>query len=90
MSDYSWYVANCNGILVGHDMSEANAKILADEMDDNEPGMEWAALPTTTDGDETMVIPQGDGQCICSDCWPSEYDIDQPASGWRLGICSYC
>ena len=90
MGNYSWYVANCKGALVGHDMTEANAKILADEWDEKEPGREWAALPTTNDGPETMVIPQGDGQSICSDCWPSEYSIEEPVLGWRLGVCSYC
>ncbi len=40
----NWFVANYTGDLIGHDMTEMAAKMLAKEMQDKEPDQEWEAL----------------------------------------------
>lgn len=40
----NWFVANNNGELVGHDLSETHAKILAEEMAAKEPNAGWEAM----------------------------------------------
>lgn len=44
----TWFVANDNGDVIGHDMEEAKAKALAAEMQEKEPDAGWEAL----DGNE--------------------------------------
>lgn len=44
MNEKNWFVANDNGDLMGHDMSEADAKALASEMQEQEPEAGWEAL----------------------------------------------
>ena len=39
-----WFVANDNGDIIGHDMSETSAKLLASEMQAKEPEAGWEAL----------------------------------------------
>ncbi len=40
----NWFVANDEGEIIGHDMSEAKAKALAEEMQEKEPDAGWEAL----------------------------------------------
>jgi len=40
----TWFVANDNGDIIGHDMEEAKAKALAEEMNEKEPDAGWEAL----------------------------------------------
>jgi hypothetical protein len=40
----NWFVTNYNGELIGHDMSETAAKMLASQMQDEEPDQEWEAM----------------------------------------------
>jgi hypothetical protein len=40
----NWFVTNYKGNLIGHDLSESHAKILASEMQDKEPDQEWEAM----------------------------------------------
>lgn len=40
----NWFVANVDGELIGHDMSEGSAKALAAEMQEQEPDAGWEAL----------------------------------------------
>lgn len=49
MKENNWFVANDNGDVVGHDMSEAKAKALADEMQEKEPDAGWEALSSDED-----------------------------------------
>lgn len=39
-----WFVANNNGDVIGHDLDEMKAKMLAAEMADKEPDAGWEAL----------------------------------------------
>jgi hypothetical protein len=43
-TEMNWFVANDKGELIGHDMSEAEAKALAEEMKEQEPDAGWEAL----------------------------------------------
>lgn len=40
----NWCVANYRGELIGHDMTEQEAKRLAAEMQEKEPDQEWEAV----------------------------------------------
>ena len=40
----TWFVANDNADVIGHDMEEAKAKALAAEMQEQEPEAGWEAL----------------------------------------------
>ena len=40
----NWFVANDNGEVIGHDLSETKAKLLASEMQAKEPDAGWEAL----------------------------------------------
>ena len=40
----TWFVANDNGDIIGHDMSETSAKLLASEMQEKEPDAGWEAF----------------------------------------------
>lgn len=44
MDEKKWFVANDDGDVIGHDMSEAKAKALAAEMQEKEPEAGWEAL----------------------------------------------
>ena len=44
MENKTWCVANDNGDVIGHDMGEAKAKALAEEMNEKEPDAGWEAL----------------------------------------------
>ena len=44
VDEKNWCVANYKGEIIGHDMSESKAKLLAEEMHEKEPDMEWEAL----------------------------------------------
>lgn len=44
MNENKWFVANDDGELIGHDMSEIAAKSLASEMQEKEPDAGWEAL----------------------------------------------
>lgn len=39
-----WFVTNDDGDLIGHDMTETEAKLLADSMRQEEPNAGWEAL----------------------------------------------
>ena len=39
-----WFVANDNGDIIGHDMSETSSKLLASEMQAKEPEAGWEAM----------------------------------------------
>lgn len=43
-NEKKWFVANDNGELIGHDMGEAKAKALAEEMQEKEPDAGWEAM----------------------------------------------
>lgn len=43
----TWFVANDNGDVIGHDMEESKAKVLAEEMNEQEPDAGWEALNGT-------------------------------------------
>lgn len=43
-TENKWFVANDNGDIIGHDMSETAAKLLASEMQTKEPEAGWEAL----------------------------------------------
>ena len=40
----SWYVVNDNGYVIGHDLSEMKAKLLAFELQSEEPDQGWEAF----------------------------------------------
>lgn len=40
----NWFVANDDGDLVAHDVSESTAKSVASDMQDKEPDAGWEAL----------------------------------------------
>lgn len=44
MEKKNWYVANDDGEIIGHDMSEVSAKLLASEMRADDPDANWEAL----------------------------------------------
>ena len=44
MENKTWFVANDNGDVIGHDMEEVKAKALAEEMNEKEPDAGWEAL----------------------------------------------
>ena len=44
MTEKKWFVANDDGELIGHDMSEVAARALAAEMQDKEPDANWEAM----------------------------------------------
>lgn len=44
MEKKSWFVADDNGNIIGHDMEEAKAKALAAEMQEQEPSAGWEAM----------------------------------------------
>lgn len=44
MEKKNWFVANDNGDIVGHDMSEMKAKDLASQLQEKEPNEGWEAL----------------------------------------------
>ena len=48
----NWFVANDKGEIIGHDLSEQHAKLLAAEMNDKEPGEGWEALSSDEDNNE--------------------------------------
>ena len=43
-TENKWFVANDNGDIIGHDMSETSAKLLASEMQTKEPEAGWEAM----------------------------------------------
>ena len=43
-TENKWFVANDNGDIIGHDMSETSAKLLASEMQAKEPEAGWEAM----------------------------------------------
>ena len=43
-TENKWFVANDNGDIIGHDMSETAAKLLASEMQAKEPEAGWEAM----------------------------------------------
>ena len=44
MENKTWFVANDNGDVIGHDMEEVKARTLAEEMNEKEPDAGWEAL----------------------------------------------
>lgn len=44
MDENKWFVANDDGEIIGHDMSEEKAKALAAEMQETEPDAGWEAM----------------------------------------------
>lgn len=40
----NWFVANDNGDVAGHDLSEMKAKLMASELQHDEPDAGWEAL----------------------------------------------
>jgi len=48
----NWYVANCNGDLAGHDLSEAEAHKVFGIMQDTEPTMEWEAMESIDEDED--------------------------------------
>lgn len=40
----TWFVANDNGEIIAHDLDEAKAKAIAEEMREKEPNAGWEAL----------------------------------------------
>ena len=43
-TENKWFVANDNGDIIGHDMPETAAKLLASEMLAKEPEAGWEAM----------------------------------------------
>ena len=43
-TENKWFLANDNGDIIGHDMSETSAKLLASEMQAKEPEASWEAM----------------------------------------------
>ena len=39
-----WFVANDDGDIIGHDMTQKEAEILAQEMQEKDPASNWEAL----------------------------------------------
>jgi len=44
MKKNNWYVANDKGDLMGHDLSEEHSRLLAGQMQEDEPDAGWEAL----------------------------------------------
>lgn len=44
MENKTWFVADINGNVAGHDLDEATAKAVAEQMQKEEPDAEWEAM----------------------------------------------